>query len=75
MLLSVLSVRVGYAYTAGICAGGTGVSVVEESGLYSWALAAHELGHRFGHQRNLFFLNKVLVGTHFCCMDYIRNTF
>ena len=61
MLLSVLSVRVGYAYGAGICAGGTGVSVLEELGLDSWAIAAHELGHRYGHQRNLFFLNNFFI--------------
>ena len=30
--------------------GGLGVSVIEESGLYSWAIAAHELGHRYVHQ-------------------------
>ena len=36
----------GYAYATGICMGGGGVSVIQESGLYSWAIAAHELGHR-----------------------------
>ena len=30
----------------GICRG-DGVSVIEEIGLHSWAVGAHELGHRY----------------------------
>ena len=34
---------------AGICRGGRGTAVIEESGLGSWAIAAHELGHRYNN--------------------------
>ena len=75
-MLYLLSVRIGYAYTTGICMGGLGVSVIEESGLYSWAIAAHELGHRYGHQRKCFFADFfILFGTRFPFIDNMRNTF
>ena len=38
---------IGYAPVGGICLGGRGVSVIEESGLNTWAIAAHELGHKY----------------------------
>ncbi|KAI0216172.1 A disintegrin and metalloproteinase with thrombospondin motifs adt-1 [Lamellibrachia satsuma] len=39
---------VGFAPVTGICRGGRGTAVIEESGLGSWAIAAHELGHNLG---------------------------
>ena len=38
---------IGYAPVGGICMGGQGVSVIEESGLQTWAISAHELGHKY----------------------------
>merc|ERR1712226_217434 len=39
---------VGYAPVGGICMGGRGISVVEDTGSHSWSTAAHELGHNLG---------------------------
>jgi len=40
------ALMVGFAPVGGICRGGRATSVIEESGLGSWAIAAHELGHK-----------------------------
>ena len=56
------------------------MSVIEESGLMSWAIAAHELGHRYGgrwsNARRFLPLSSACVLSFSdcnCAMDYAIN--